>query len=82
MIALATLTRYGKETLMEKEKLALNKEVLRQLGDQELKQVVGGTFDPLTLLTTLTTLGTTTNPPPCTGNTCSSETVTTSGDTN
>ena len=27
---------------MEKKKLALNKEVLRQLGDNELKQAAGG----------------------------------------
>jgi len=30
---------------MEKKKLALNKEVLRQLGDNELKQAAGGTFN-------------------------------------
>ncbi len=29
---------------MATEKLALNKETLRQLGDDELKQVAGGTF--------------------------------------
>ena len=39
------LTKHGKETLMEKKKLALNKEVLRQLGDNELKQAAGGTFN-------------------------------------
>ncbi len=30
---------------MAGKKLALNKETLRQLGDSELKEVVGGTFD-------------------------------------
>ena len=30
---------------MEKKKLALNKEVLRQLGDNEVKQAAGGTFN-------------------------------------
>jgi hypothetical protein len=67
---------------MEKKKLALNKEVLRQLGDNELKQAAGGTvnltLDPNWILTQL--LPTTLDPDPRTCS-CSDITMTTTNPT-
>ena len=60
---------------MEKKKLVLNKEVLRQLGDNELKQAAGGTVDWTDTNLTLTPLLPTTLDPTNT-QTCSCSEVT------